>query len=77
LVDEVGYLEDALDAALEMACLKDAAVVAYDKCDGYRGSIYAQTPHIPSQINVKLDVGGLVGVEKSGFMFLWQPGVVR
>src|SRR5262249_15137565 len=32
LVDEVGYLDDALDAAMEMACLKDAAVIAYDKC---------------------------------------------
>jgi protease-4 len=77
LVDEVGYLEDALQAALDMACLKDATVIAYDKCEGYRGSIYAQTPHFPSQINVKLDLPGLGGPEAAGFMYLWKPGVVR
>jgi protease-4 len=77
LVDEVGYLEDALDAALDLAHLKDAAVVAYDRCDGYRGSIYAGLPHIPSQINVKLGVDGLGGAAGSGFLYLWEPGVRR
>ena len=41
-----------------MACIKDAKVVAYDRGDGYRGSIYAALPNIPSEINVKLDVPG-------------------
>jgi protease-4 len=75
LVDEVGYLEDALEAALSRAHLKDAAVVAYDRGDGYRGSIYAGVPHIPSQINVKLGVDGLGG--GGGFQYLWEPGVRR
>jgi protease-4 len=74
LVDEVGYLEDALQAALDMARLKDAAVVAYDKHHGYRGSIYAAAPHIPSQIHVKLDLPGLGGPAGPGFMYLWEPG---
>jgi protease-4 len=80
LVDEVGYLEDALEAALKMACLKDAAVVAYDKCKGYRGSIYAAGPRIPSEINVKVEVPGLnalAGQSGTGFMYLWEPGVRR
>jgi protease-4 len=78
LVDEIGYLEDALQAAKDMACLKDAAVVAYDKCDGYRGSIYAAAPKIPSQINVKLDVPGLNGLTGGAtFMYLWEPGARR
>jgi protease-4 len=78
LVDEIGYLDDALDAAMAMACLKDAAVVAYDKCNGYRGSIYAATPKIPSEINVKLDVPGLTSTAGGAtFMYLWEPGVRR
>jgi protease-4 len=78
LVDELGYLDDALDAAMEMACLKDAAVVAYDKCDGYRGSIYAAAPKIPGEINVKLDLPGLTGPAGGAtFMYLWEPGVRR
>jgi protease-4 len=78
LVDEVGYLDDALDAAMAMACLKDAAVIAYDKCDGYRGSIYAKAPKVPSEINVKLDVPGLSAAAGGAtFMYLWEPGVRR
>jgi protease-4 len=80
LVDEVGYLEDALNAALAMACLKDAKVVAYDSCSaGYRGSIYAAVPHFPSEVNVKLDLGGLGGLAgmEGGFYYLWEAGLRR
>jgi protease-4 len=77
LVDEVGYLEDAIQCALDMAGLKDASVVAYDKGDGYRGSIYAGAPKIPSQINVRLDVPGLNGSGGANFMYLWEPGARR
>jgi protease-4 len=82
LVDEVGYLEDAIAAAQKMACLCDAAVVAYDCGCGYRGSIYAATG-IPKDIKVKVDVPGLSGLAAltgpgpSGFLYLWEPGVKR
>jgi protease-4 len=76
LVDHVGYLEDAIASAMCMAHLKDANIVAYDRGDGYRGSIYAGLPKIPSEINVKLDVPGL---NKGGamFMYLWEPGAAH
>jgi len=80
LVDEVGYLEDALECAASMACLKDTAVVAYDnKSCTHRGSIYAQGPVIPSQVTVKVDVGGLAGLTGpgAGFFYLWEPGLPR
>jgi protease-4 len=77
MVDEVGYLEDALATAKKMACIKDAKVVAYDRCGGYRGSIYARLPSIPSQINVKLDLPGLSHGTGAAFMYLWEPGVTR
>ncbi len=74
LVDEIGYLEDALQAAKDMACICDAAIVAYDRCDGYRGSIYAGMPKIPSEINLKLDIPGLKTPTSAAFMYLWEPG---
>jgi protease-4 len=77
LVDEVGYLEDAIATAKKLACLKDAKVVAYDRCEGYRGSIYAGLPKIPSQINVKLDLPGLSSSTGAAFMYLWEPGVIH
>ncbi|HEV3255796.1 MAG TPA: signal peptide peptidase SppA [Gemmataceae bacterium] len=74
LVDEIGYLEDALQTAMSMAHIDDAAVIAYDRGDGYRGSIYAGMPKIPSEINVKLDVPGLGNRGRAAFMYLWEPG---
>ncbi len=81
LVDEVGYLNDALQCALALAHLKDAKVIAYDRGQGCRGSIYAKSPAIPSEITVKVDIpalsawaGGHCGAT---FMYLWEPGVMR
>jgi protease-4 len=77
LVDEIGYLEDALATARKMAGVCDARVVAYDRCDGYRGSIYANLPRIPSQINVKLDLPGLSNGTGAAFLYLWEPATPR
>ncbi len=76
-MDEVGYLDDAIQAAMDMACIKDATIIGYDRCEGYRGSIYAGMPKIPSQINVKLDVPGLSAPGGAAFMYLWEPGIAR
>jgi protease-4 len=78
LVDDVGYLEDAIQAAMHLACVQDAAIVAYDRCPGYRGTIYAGLPKIPEEINVKLDVPGLSSHPTGAtFLYLWQPGQMR
>jgi protease IV len=77
LVDEIGYLEDAVQTAMALAGVKDARIIGYDRSDGYRGSIYAAVPKVPSQIHVKLDLPGLSGPGGAGaaFMYLWEPGV--
>jgi protease-4 len=81
LVDEIGYLDDAIDCALSLACLKDARVVAYDRGSGCRGCVYASGPKIPSEIAVKIEVPGLSalagGPTGAAFMYLWEPGVGR
>lgn len=77
LVDEIGYLEDAVAQAKAMACIEDATLVAYDRGEGYRGSIYAGLPKIPSEINVKLDVPGLGGHGGAAFLYLWEPGTLH
>src|SRR5215471_8738561 len=77
LVDHVGYLEDAIAAAASMAGLADTSIVAYDRGDGYRGSIYARAPKLPSEIHVKLEVPGLSKGCGATFMYLWEPGEQR
>ena len=46
---------------------------------GHRGSIYAQAPHFPTEVNVKLDLGGLGGLAgmEGGFYYLWEAGMRR
>ena len=76
LVDEVGYLEDAIECAKSLAQVRDAAVVAYERGGGYCGSVYAGLPHIPSNINIHLDVPGLSHSRGAAFMYVWEPGVL-
>jgi protease-4 len=76
LVDDVGYLEDAIEVAKNMAHICDAAIVAYDRGCGYRGSIYAGLANIPSNINIHLDVPGLTHNRGAAFQYVWEPGVV-
>jgi protease-4 len=77
LVDEIGYLEDALRDAKMRAGIKDAAIIAYDRGPGSRATIHAGMPRIPSEISVKLEVPGLNLPQVGGatFLYLWQPGV--
>jgi protease-4 len=77
LIDEVGYLDDAILHAKAAVGIKDATIVAYDRGCGCRGSIYAAAPRIPSEVTVKLDVLGLSGLTGSAaFMYLWEPGAL-
>jgi protease-4 len=80
LVDEIGYLEDAIREAKLRAGVRDATVIAYDRDPGNRATIHAGMPRIPSTINVKLEVPGLdvLGLNNPAgatFLYLWQPGL--
>jgi protease-4 len=77
LVDEIGYLDDAIHCAKSMANLCDARIVAYDRGGGYRGSIYSALPTIPSNINVHVDVPGLSHNRGAAFQYVWEPGVIH
>ena len=75
LVDEIGYLEDAIRDAMAQASIKDASIIAYDRGEGYRGSIYSALPRIPSEIKVQFDLPGLTSQGGAAFMYLWEPGL--
>ena len=47
VIDEVGFLDDALDRAAELADAEGARVVLYKRPYGYDGSIYAATATPP------------------------------
>lgn len=75
LVDDVGYLEDAIDAAKKKAGLTDAKVVTYRRAGEYQNNVYSQMFGTGSGLNAlaNLDLLSLVHGGTPQFMYLWMP----
>jgi protease-4 len=74
LIDRVGYLEDALAAAKQLAGQPDARAVVLHRCNDVARTPYATTPNVPLQAT--LFPASLPGAERSRlptFLYLWQP----
>lgn len=71
LVDRVGYLEDALEAARKAASLKEAKVVMYHRPREYRANYYSAAPRETADI-AALHLAGLLGAGPR-FLYLWWP----
>jgi protease-4 len=74
LADQVGYLDDGITAAKQLAGLTDARVVIYTRPGAYKHNIYSQSPG-PSTLEAlaNLDVMGLVRGGTPQFLYLWMP----
>lgn len=78
LIDEVGYLDDAIALAKKQAGLSDATVVMYQRAGGYHPNIYSQFSGNAPDTNwmfPKLDAvsfATLLGGTPA-FMYLWLP----
>jgi protease-4 len=75
LVDQVGYLEDAVDLAKQEAGLTEARVVTYRRPGEYRHNIYSK---IAGGINgwsnfANLDLLSIIRGGSPQFMYLWMP----
>jgi len=74
LVDRVGSLEDAIEAARILADCPGAGVVMYRRESHPAFSIYATTPQVPLQSTVSIfNVPGLERSRLPAFLYLWQP----
>jgi protease-4 len=65
LVDQIGYLDDAVAGLRQTAGLESATVVTYTRPGEYKGSLYAAPV-----VNIDLD---LWPAGQPGFLYLWQP----
>ena len=73
-MDRIGYLDDALDAAREMAGWPGAGAVLLHRQGDAARTPFAATPNVPLQAN--LFPISLPGAERSKlptFLSLWQP----
>lgn len=78
LVDRLGDLHDAFDAAKRLAGVERAKLIKYHRPIKHVGSAYAASPLAPasgatgSTVNINLDLGGL---RTPGFYYLWDPSI--
>jgi protease IV len=75
LIDEVGYLDDAIQLAKKKAGLTEARIVTYGRRGEYQNNIYSRlfgaSPCITGLAN--LDLVSMVRGGTPQFMYLWMP----
>jgi len=79
LVDQIGYLDDALAAVMALAGLSDAHIVTYSHNPEETNTIYARAG-VPREIQVQVHVPVLEALAPASgldaaFLYLWMPGV--
>ena len=74
LVDEIGYLEEAIEAAKKHAGLAEAKVVTYRRPGDYSNNVYTRLM-APGPLAAlgNLDVMSFVRGSTPQFMYLWMP----
>ncbi len=74
LVDQVGYLDDGIAMAKQLAGVPDARVVMYVRPGTYKHNIYSQLGETSTlEALAHLDVMGLVRGGTPQFLYLWMP----
>lgn len=73
LIDEIGYLDDAVEAAKSRAGIKEARLITYALPRSYRNNIYSSLEELPVSINlVNIDAFSFTGRLGMSFMYLWM-----
>lgn len=75
LVDEVGYLDEAIDLAKKNAGLTEARIVTYRRHGEYQNNIYSRLLGTSSGLSslASMDLLSIVRGGSPQFMYLWMP----
>ena len=74
LIDQVGYLDNAIQFARQLSGCPRATVVLLHRCNDRGRSPYAITPNVPIQGTLfPLSLPGLDRSRLPTFLYLWQP----
>jgi protease-4 len=73
LIDQIGYLDQAIDDVKKMARLSEAKVIIYKRPDDFKNTIYAQADAMANRTPWNLDPRNLVDLASPKFMYLWMP----
>ena len=78
LIDQIGYVADAVGWVRSSAAVPDARVIRYQRGGEYRPNMYSygQDQPVQAEFNIiKLDLEGFLSGVGPTFMYLWMPGV--
>jgi protease-4 len=74
LIDHIGYLDDAIESARQMAGQPDARAVLFHRCNDVARTAYATTPNVPMQGSwIPFSIPGAERYRLPTFLYLWQP----
>ncbi|MFQ5353907.1 MAG: signal peptide peptidase SppA [Thermodesulfobacteriota bacterium] len=77
LIDRVGYMDDAVSYARELAGIDEATLVTYSESDSYRKNFYSSSgapPVTPSVVNlVNINTSFMNEAAGPRFMYIWMP----
>jgi len=74
LIDRIGYLDDALTMARDLAHIEAGRVVLYHRGNDRAYSVHAVTPNVPLQNTMlPISVPGLDRSRLPTFLYMWQP----
>jgi protease-4 len=77
LIDQIGYVADAMGWVRSAAAAPDARVVRYQRRGDYLPNMYSYGQDRPVQAEfnlIKLDLEGFLSGVGPTFMYLWMPG---
>lgn len=74
IIDQIGYLDDAIESAKQLAGLTEARVIIYQPPFSQKSNIYAQTAGLTLGSNpVQSYINSLLPSLNPYFMYLWLP----
>jgi protease-4 len=76
LIDQIGYVADAVDWVRSAAAVPDARVIRYQRRGDYLPNMYSygQGQPVQAEFNIiKLDLEGFLSGVGPTFMYLWMP----
>jgi protease-4 len=76
LVDEIGYIDQALDKVKDLASIPDARVITYTYHPKSKTNIYASSLKQASLFDWS-ELKQILPSLKSGFYYLWLPSLTR
>jgi protease-4 len=75
LIDKLGYLDDGIEWAGEMAGIKKAKVVIYHRPTAYKPNVYGSASASAAGLGplINIDLPDWLSSGESQFLYLWQP----